>query len=424
MAQHDYRIDNQPGAAFRADLNAALAAIVSQNSGATAPSPTYAYMFWADTTTGILKQRNANNTDWVSILNLADGRPVSPEGPPTTTGPITTSGLTINADRLAGRATAGSGAIEEIVCTPFARTLLDDANQSAALTTLGAPLNAVVQLASAYTVVVADRGKLFDCTGTFTIGLTSAATLGAGFTFAIRNSGTGVITIDPNASELIDGAATVTYAPGASSLVVCNGTGFKTVGLAGSAGSAAGGKLFTASGTYTKPAGLKWAKITVIGGGGGGAGGSGGRCCGGGGGGVAITVVRASDIGATEVVTVGAGGAGGIGNGGPGGTSSFGTLATATGGGGGSSYSAGNGGDGSSGHLTVGGGGGNVYTWDGYAYSGGAGGSTLYGGGASSTPYGGSSNPGRVCGGGGSGSGSGGNGGPGAPGIVMVEEFF
>ena len=40
MAQHDYVIDNASGAAVRADLNNVLTAIVSNNSGATAPSQT------------------------------------------------------------------------------------------------------------------------------------------------------------------------------------------------------------------------------------------------------------------------------------------------------------------------------------------------------------------------------------------------
>jgi hypothetical protein len=43
MAQHDYIIANQSGAAFRSDLNNSLAAIVSNNSGAAQPSTTYAY---------------------------------------------------------------------------------------------------------------------------------------------------------------------------------------------------------------------------------------------------------------------------------------------------------------------------------------------------------------------------------------------
>jgi hypothetical protein len=67
VAQHDYNIANQSGLAFRQDLNNALAAIVSQNSGATEPSTIYAYQLWADTTAGLLKQRNAANTAWVTI---------------------------------------------------------------------------------------------------------------------------------------------------------------------------------------------------------------------------------------------------------------------------------------------------------------------------------------------------------------------
>ena len=72
MAQHDYIIANQSGAALRSDLNNGLAAIVSQNSGAAQPSTTYAYQWWADTTTGLLKLRNAANNAWITIGTLAD----------------------------------------------------------------------------------------------------------------------------------------------------------------------------------------------------------------------------------------------------------------------------------------------------------------------------------------------------------------
>jgi hypothetical protein len=72
MAQHDYIIENQSGAAFRADLNNGLAAIVSQNSGTSQPSTTYAYQWWADTTAGLLKLRNAANSAWITIGTLAD----------------------------------------------------------------------------------------------------------------------------------------------------------------------------------------------------------------------------------------------------------------------------------------------------------------------------------------------------------------
>lgn len=70
MATHDYVLANASGAAFRADLNNALAAIVSNNSSATEPATTYAYMWWPDTTSGLLKQRNAANNGWIVIREL------------------------------------------------------------------------------------------------------------------------------------------------------------------------------------------------------------------------------------------------------------------------------------------------------------------------------------------------------------------
>lgn len=74
MSQHDYNLANQAGAAFRADANDALAAIVTNNSGATEPTATFAGMPWFDTTNGILKFRNASNTAWiVDDLNSARG---------------------------------------------------------------------------------------------------------------------------------------------------------------------------------------------------------------------------------------------------------------------------------------------------------------------------------------------------------------
>lgn len=93
MAQHDYIIANQSGAAFRSDLNNGLAAIVSQNSGAAQPSTTYAYQWWADTTTGLLKIRNAANSAWITVGTLADAN----LGLATLASPTFTGNVTINA---------------------------------------------------------------------------------------------------------------------------------------------------------------------------------------------------------------------------------------------------------------------------------------------------------------------------------------
>ena len=70
MATHDYVLDNATGANFRADLNNALAAIVSNNSSSTEPSTKYAYQWWADTNEGVLKIRNSANDGWVTLLQL------------------------------------------------------------------------------------------------------------------------------------------------------------------------------------------------------------------------------------------------------------------------------------------------------------------------------------------------------------------
>jgi len=70
MATHDYVLDNASGAAFRTDLNNALAAIVSNNSNGSSPATTYAYQWWADTSAGVLKIRNSANNAWIELLQL------------------------------------------------------------------------------------------------------------------------------------------------------------------------------------------------------------------------------------------------------------------------------------------------------------------------------------------------------------------
>jgi hypothetical protein len=70
MAQADYVVANGTGAAVRSDLNGQLAAIVSNNSGATEPATMYAYQWWADTTAGLLKLRNSANSAWITMRQL------------------------------------------------------------------------------------------------------------------------------------------------------------------------------------------------------------------------------------------------------------------------------------------------------------------------------------------------------------------
>ena len=101
-------------------------------------------------------------------------------------------------------------------------------------------------------------------------------------------------------------------------------------------------QVFSSSGTWTKPAGLRAALVQVQGGGGGGGGcdstvsnqSEGGP---GGAGGYSCKLFQASELSATETVTVGALGAGGVAgqnNGSAGGTSTFKTVTCGGGGGG------------------------------------------------------------------------------------------
>ena len=67
MAQHDYVIANASGATVRADINNMALAISSNNSGSSAPSTTYAYLWWIDTGNNLLKLRNSANNAWITM---------------------------------------------------------------------------------------------------------------------------------------------------------------------------------------------------------------------------------------------------------------------------------------------------------------------------------------------------------------------
>jgi hypothetical protein len=199
----------------------------------------------------------------------------------------------------------------------------------------------------------ADKGTFIDITsGTFTQTFTAAATLADGWWCYIRNSGTGDITLDPDASEQIDGLATYVMYPGETRLVQCDGTSFFSVVVASFY------KEFTSSGTFVTPPGYRRIEGIIFGGGGGGGGGFSGSNQnaggGGGGGGGGQNRISASISSGTSITTtIGGGGTAGSAQntGGGGGTTSFGTYARAYGGEGGVGAS-------SSGNVVRGGGGG------------------------------------------------------------------
>lgn len=70
MSQHDFSIANQTASIARADINNALQALASNNSGNSAPSTTYANMWWYENDTNLLKIRNESDNGWISVAYL------------------------------------------------------------------------------------------------------------------------------------------------------------------------------------------------------------------------------------------------------------------------------------------------------------------------------------------------------------------
>lgn len=312
-----------------------------------------------------------------------------------------------------------------------------------------------VQSRSSDTILgVGDRESVLIATATYTQTLTAAATLGDGWAIDIIVDSGATLTIDPNSTETVDGSATKAIVGPAQGRLVCNGALFRTIGF--SASIAPTMQVFTSSGTYTAPAGLKSVKVRVVGGGGGSGGcsataaGNIAAAGGGGGGGYAEKTISAATVGASQTVTVGAGGAAataGANNGGAGGTSSFGALVSASGGSGGigdtnsapggpvAGGTGGAAGTGSGGDINIpGSAGGNGMKWgtgSNRASTGPGGGSVLGATIPAADTQGGTSPgvPGQNYGGGASGAASAPSqaasaGSAGAPGIVIVEEYY
>ena len=154
--------------AIRRLLNDGLDALRSCFSGATAPSQTTAYMLWADTTAGQMKQRNAADSAWVTLWTISSG-------------PTALTVTTITA--TSATATAGG------------MFLLDASSNNV------------------------------------TLNLDPATGLSGQVLYIKRIDGTGnTVTIDPDASETIDGATTQTLASQYDSLtLVSDGTSFHII---------------------------------------------------------------------------------------------------------------------------------------------------------------------------------------------------
>ena len=125
MSQNDLVISNQTFPATRADITSALQALGSTNSGATAPSTTYANMMWYDTTSHILKLRKEANDVWINIGYVdqsSDTFKILDDTIVATTAGATTGLL---GDQATGVWQAGTGTTESLVSPAKVKAVVD-----------------------------------------------------------------------------------------------------------------------------------------------------------------------------------------------------------------------------------------------------------------------------------------------------------
>lgn len=342
----------------------------------------------------------ATATDWNLSLS----------GPQGATGPQGTPGAGV-VPQVTGFTLTGGNTTQKTLTVDQTASI---SGMLAAIAAAGANILRVPR--SANTVLgLADKGKLFDATGTFTQTVDAAAALGLGWWCLYQYSGTGAVTVDPNASELIDGITSGVILPGMLLLITCDGGSFYSMKIGPMVT-----QILTSGTSWVCPLGVRRAKEKQVGGGGsGGVQGTTASGVGGAGGGYAEKTFTTTP-GTSYAYSIGAGGAAATGSGAAGnagGTTTFNTgvvVVTTTGGNGGPAADpqSSTGGVASNGDININGGSGMSYSVNG-GITRTLGGGTPLGQPTNSSASGyGSGGPGMF----GAGSSS-----PGQPGVIILE---
>jgi hypothetical protein len=125
MSQNDLVIANQTFPNTRADINSALQALGSTNSGATAPTTTYANMQWYDTANNTLKQRTEDNDGWILLgyVDQTEGLKIIED-----TKVINSSGNDVGTLGVHSQATwnAGTSSSDRLIAPDKLKAVLDD----------------------------------------------------------------------------------------------------------------------------------------------------------------------------------------------------------------------------------------------------------------------------------------------------------
>ena len=229
MATHDYDIANGTGAAVRSDINGALAAIRTNNSSSTEPSSTFAYMWWADTNTGLLKIRNSGDTAWVTVGTLASANLGLLSSATANSTYLALAGGTVTGALEIG--TAGSLVFEGATANDFETTLAVTDPTADRTITLPDATTTVAGLAVAQTFTKGQRGAI------------SAISVASGDTsktldFATANNF--ALTLANTASCTLANPSNLTAGQSGSIFVVQDGTGSRLLTF-GSSWDFAGG---------------------------------------------------------------------------------------------------------------------------------------------------------------------------------------
>jgi len=266
MATHDYVLDNATGANFRADLNLALAAIVSNNSSSSEPSTKYAYQWWADTNDGVLKIRNSANNAWITLLQL-DGTLTLEDGSASApalgfrddlnTGIFSSAADTL--DVTCGGTTRGSFSSSGLAVTGnvSATTFVGDVDanngdfdgtlEADAITVAGTALNTVIAGVASTNVTVADESSDTTCFPLFVTAATGDLPPKSGSNLAF-NSSNGTLTATAFAGDgsALTGVGGTTINSNADNRVI-TGSGTANT-LNGESGLTYNGSIFTVTG--------------------------------------------------------------------------------------------------------------------------------------------------------------------------------
>lgn len=275
MTQHDYNIANQTFPSTRSDLNNALAAVQSLNSGASDPSTTVAGMLAYNTTDTYIKQRNAADSAWLKLFKIGKQGLVPQDGSTLYAADAgSTDAYAITLDPAPSAYTTGmvvhfkantinTGTCSLNVNSLGAITLKKDkandldtgdilANQLVSVIYDGtyfqviSPLSRTSpvnnQTGTSYTVVTGDRGKLltFSNASAVSVTLPQAGSSGfeAGWFVDIADRGAGTATITPTTST-IDGSSSLAVQTNQGCRIFSDGTNYFSMRGMGSGLSAA-----------------------------------------------------------------------------------------------------------------------------------------------------------------------------------------